>query len=66
MRVFIYWGTQIGFGFAIWEAGAEIFLPYIMVRLVYKGNKFLRVILRPSFWLKSLPCKRLSNSSYNT
>jgi len=52
MRVFPYWGTQIGLGFAIWETGAEIFLPYIMIRLMYNSNRFLRVILRPLLWFK--------------
>ena len=46
MKVFVYWKTQVGIGFAVWESGAEIFLPYIMIRLMYKGNNLLRMILR--------------------
>lgn len=46
MKIFYYRKTQIGIGFAIWESGAEIFLPYLMIRLMYKSNKFLRLIIR--------------------
>jgi len=52
VKVFPYWGTQIGFGFAIWETGAEIFLPYIMLRLMYRSNRWLRILLRPLLWFK--------------
>jgi len=50
IRKFIYWKTQVGFGFAIWETGAEIFLPYIMIRLMYEPRgwkaRLLRIVLR--------------------
>ena len=49
MRVFPYVRTQFGFGFAIWETGAEVFLPYLMLRFMYKSNRFLRLLCRLRF-----------------
>lgn len=53
MKICPYWGTQVGLGFAIWETGAEVFLPYLMIRFMYQSNRFLRIVLRPLLWFKT-------------
>jgi len=41
MKVSIAYKTQIGLGFAIWERGAEVFLPYLMIYFWYKPNRVI-------------------------
>ena len=47
IKVFFYWKTQIGLGLAVWETGAEIFLPYLMIRIMFKDRRVHRLLRRP-------------------